>query len=128
MYMYRKYWYTFCTSQAIGRIRAHDEHIVAVTETPSPPFFSFSLFSVSLILLLYWFLGYLPRKKKYICLHKNRYANVCRSCSWNSQKVGTAWMSHMWHIDILHFIQVLKYYPAIKRNELLRQQHGRSQM
>ena len=39
MYMYRKYWYTFCTSQAIGRIRAHDEHIVAVTETPSPPFF-----------------------------------------------------------------------------------------
>lgn len=37
-------------------------------------------------------------------------------------------MSHMWDIDILRFIQVLKYYPAIKRNELLRQQHGQSQM
>lgn len=37
-------------------------------------------------------------------------------------------MPHKWDTDTLCFIQVLKYHPAIKRNELLRQQHGQSQM
>ena len=37
---------------------------MAVTETPSPPFFSFSPFSISLILLLYCILSYLPNNNK----------------------------------------------------------------